>query len=368
MSWPIESLTIHRFRGIEDLTMAGMGMINLLVGDNNSGKTSVLEAIAVYCQPLDSFAWLRTARRRVAGFATVSRSEAVKWLFPQGKQASNDTADLFSGDVTISGRGQSGERHFDGHLQEFETMDDALNQRRLPSGEAVRAEGEPVRGVRMDLRLTTDGVLLQHSIEILDLLLARRERRFREGSLPIEIISPFDHSIEDMYLSRFRRALDEEYKDSVVSLLKRVDPRIQDLEILPTARLRSALYIRHARSGRTPLSAFGDGVRRVLLMALALPSAKNGNLLIDEIESAIHISALGHAFSWLVDCCQRYHVQLIATTHSLEALDAILAASKDRLSDMVGYRFPAPEQGGQPKRYAGDQLSRIRFERGLDVR
>jgi hypothetical protein len=131
---------------------------------------------------------------------------------------------------------------------------------------------------------------------------------------------------------------------------------------------RGAIYLRHERSGRTPLSAFGDGVRRMLLMALTAVSARGGDLLIDEIETAIHVSVLGRVFTWLVGACRTYDVQLFATTHSLEALDAILAAEKDHLDAIVGYRFPSPEHAASPRRYEGDQLSRLRFERGLDVR
>ena len=48
----LDRLTIQRFRGLRDLTLSGLGRVNLLVGPNNSGKTSVLEAIALFCQPL----------------------------------------------------------------------------------------------------------------------------------------------------------------------------------------------------------------------------------------------------------------------------------------------------------------------------
>ncbi len=42
----IENITIHKFRGLQELTLSNLGQINLLVGVNNSGKTSVLEAIS----------------------------------------------------------------------------------------------------------------------------------------------------------------------------------------------------------------------------------------------------------------------------------------------------------------------------------
>jgi len=41
----LQSLKIEGFRGFQNFEMANLGRINLLVGKNNSGKTSILEAI-----------------------------------------------------------------------------------------------------------------------------------------------------------------------------------------------------------------------------------------------------------------------------------------------------------------------------------
>ena len=41
----IHSVEIEGYRGLKRLTMSGLGRVNLLVGTNNSGKTSVLEAL-----------------------------------------------------------------------------------------------------------------------------------------------------------------------------------------------------------------------------------------------------------------------------------------------------------------------------------
>ncbi|MEG4327463.1 AAA family ATPase, partial [Microcoleus sp. herbarium5] len=59
----LDNLTIHRFRGLRDLNLQDLGQINILVGGNNSGKTSVLEAISTYCRPLDPLEWLNTSWR-----------------------------------------------------------------------------------------------------------------------------------------------------------------------------------------------------------------------------------------------------------------------------------------------------------------
>lgn len=41
----LKSMEINQFRGIQQLTVSDFSNINLIVGDNNSGKTTFLEAI-----------------------------------------------------------------------------------------------------------------------------------------------------------------------------------------------------------------------------------------------------------------------------------------------------------------------------------
>ena len=41
----IKYIDIHKFKGIKDINIYDMKSINIFVGDNNSGKTTILEAI-----------------------------------------------------------------------------------------------------------------------------------------------------------------------------------------------------------------------------------------------------------------------------------------------------------------------------------
>jgi AAA15 family ATPase/GTPase len=78
-----------------------------------------------------------------------------------------------------------------------------------------------------------------------------------------------------------------------------------------------------------PISTYGDGLKKVLLLAVSIMRAKGGILLIDEIETAIHVSGLKDIFAWFAEACKRFKVQVFATTHSLEVIDAMLGCVKD---------------------------------------
>jgi hypothetical protein len=80
------------------------------------------------------------------------------------------------------------------------------------------------------------------------------------------------------------------------------------------------------------------------------------------------VSALANTFAWIVRACRDSDVQVFATTHSLEAVDAILEAAGSHPDAVVGYHLI--RQGGiiQVDRLSHGLLHRLRVDRGLDVR
>jgi len=88
---------------------------------------------------------------------------------------------------------------------------------------------------------------------------------------------------------------------------------------------RPVEYLKHRRLGNMPLSTFGDGIKKVLVLSNAISRAAGGILLIDEIETAIHKKYYDDIFRFIVKACKAFDVQVFITTHSLEAIDGLLA-------------------------------------------
>src|SRR5262249_34321718 len=60
----LHELSVQKFRGLRDFTMSGLGRVNLLVGANNCGKTTVLEALHILLRAGDPWAlWSALSRR-----------------------------------------------------------------------------------------------------------------------------------------------------------------------------------------------------------------------------------------------------------------------------------------------------------------
>lgn len=367
----LENLTIHRFRGIKELTLQELGQINLLVGVNNSRKTSVLEAISTYCRPLDPLEWLNTSWRREIKYSRKPRLDALKWLFPQTSEA--DNVEFYRGETYVSGNGKFAVKEARAIYQEFEALElpenIENNSDQLDSGEFEF--DNILRGAEINLEATLHGsnspTKLSEHFEVWgnERVVNRRSRA--EATLPVDTVTPFSHRIEQLQVGLLSEATFRGFKPEVIKLLQIMDLGILDLQILSPQGNRSNLYIEHKQVGIAPLSAFGDGVRRLLFIALTLAKVRGGVLLIDEIETAIHTEALRSSFTWIVQWCKQMNVQFFATTHSLEAVDALLAATEST-TDLVLYRLEQQESQTKAVRIERDRLQRLRENLGQEVR
>lgn len=381
MSLPFDTLTIHRLRGLQDVGLTGLGRVNLLVGGNDSGKTSVLEALSLYCNPLDPFQWVSVAHARdpaTSGAGTFS--ELTRWLFPQ--RAITGPHEFIESRVELAATGRSAIRSVQASYGEVRALELRRPQswpeelrRALQSGLVGRGEqdqepGRERRGGRLQVQLEAEGApSLSSSFTLwddgqVDPLVIEAAARWQ---LPVRNVRPPDHWLGSLTVKRFSEIRLSGLEESVRELLKAIDPRIDGLEVL-APRGEAVLYVKDAVAGLVPVSMYGDGIRRTLLLAVALPQVKGGVLLIDELETAIHVSALGKVFRWMLAACKQYDVQVFATTHSLEVVDAILGADETPEEDIVGFRLERTEGRTSARRFGEDLLKRMRYERGLDVR
>ena len=65
----------------------------------------------------------------------------------------------------------------------------------------------------------------------------------------------------------------------------------------------------------------------MLTLILALLDARNGLLLIDEFENGLHHTVQIQAWYTIFQLAQRHNIQVFATTHSWDAVEAFQAAA-----------------------------------------
>ena len=101
----LDRVTIDGFRGLRNLTLDGWGRLNILVGENNSGKTSVLEALSILCNPYDPYEWMSMVRRRDFGGLDETRIQSLRWCFRQSGELA-DPEFLFKARCEMTCRGK----------------------------------------------------------------------------------------------------------------------------------------------------------------------------------------------------------------------------------------------------------------------
>ena len=80
------------------------------------------------------------------------------------------------------------------------------------------------------------------------------------------------------------------------------------------------------------LRTLGEGMNRMLGIALALVNAKDGMLLIDEVDTGLHYSVLPDLWKLVFEVAHRLNVQVFATSHSWDCIAAFQQAAADNIS------------------------------------
>ena len=327
-------LNIRHFKGIENLELNDLSNVNIIVGENNSGKTSVLEAISLL-QSQDSIkTMLKHISRSESSYP--SKFELFLEIFPKEQYISKNIQ------INSIINGLARELKIDGNLIEkmFRgTVSVKLDNEKLINKDMVFKENQVIKD--------------SSSYDIIKII----------------YITPYDH-FKDGLINKTIENIKESEKDKIIKLLQMFDSNILDFKILSTNNKDNPMttYIKHKKYGFMPLFSFGDSIKKVLTLASAVISAKQGILLVDEIETAIHKNMINEVFKWFIEACREFEVQLICTTHSLEAIDGMIIGVGKETDSLSCFRIEIYDEKIYGTKFSGNKLKDIRTLLGQDVR
>lgn len=116
---------------------------------------------------------------------------------------------------------------------------------------------------------------------------------------------------------------------------------------------------------RIPIGSMGDGIWRLLGVALALTSARGGVLLIDEIDTGLHYSVLVDMWRLVFKTACSLDVQVFATTHSRDCYEALASVTEAGRTEISLQRI---ERGRLDAIAFTEVEIQQAAERGLEVR
>ncbi|MCX7047887.1 MAG: AAA family ATPase [Candidatus Sumerlaeota bacterium] len=299
-----QSVSIENFRGISRLEITDMKRVNLLVGRNNCGKTSVLEAIFLLSGMSNPRLAMNIHKYRSLA---LSDDEGFRFMF---KDLS------FSTPINIQGSINSKERML--AIEPQYVDHDLIPMANITSSTSVVAER--IDGIKFGFT-NHEGKQFKGTISIKD------DKVMTDGNYKEDLHCGLLNSITlGASLDRWMGELTVHKKlDKVIAVLQAIEPKVRDIRM----GVGGMIYVDIGQETLMPANIMGDGMLRILNVMTAIASVKNGVILIDEIENGLHYASLIVLWKAIIAACEEYDVQLVATTHSYECIEAFSNAYQE---------------------------------------
>lgn len=325
----ISSIHIEGFRRFEHFEMGSLGRVNLLVGANNSGKTSLLEALHLLTGRAAPRALWQGLWRR--GERVVESMRQVDRDYPEV-----DAAHLFCGHdlqlgsaLKLSAVNQTPQRHLTIEVEELTERQRELIHVR---GESVPKLGLRLRGsptpITTVVPLTTSGTF---SLDTLEMPRRTRRQRQLDEASRVQYITTDAMNGDDLVRTWNVIALTPE-ENLVLDALACLDPGIERIAAQAGTRYwghspsRSGFIVKHKRfANPVPIGSMGDGIWRIFSLAIAVTQCRGGVLLVDEIDTGLHYSAMSDMWKLIINAAYKFDVQVFATTHSSDCLTSLVS-------------------------------------------
>lgn len=346
----LSSLVIKNFRALEEFQVDKLGQVNLIVGKNNSGKSSVLEAVSIYAG---------NGSREL--LEDIAQKHDEKYLLDSNDLATFDNAlpfeDFFTGrrfpddDSSI----QIGDFHDPSKILDIRSVylfekeviveDDAGEERsiirRLPISKKSKPDEIEVVGEALLVSKDQKSILIDFD---------KGRSRLRPYSsddkkIPFSLIPTQFISMDELAKEWDSIALTEG-EEIVKTALKIILPEFERLTFIDTENndkySRKRRRLAKVKISNLPrpvsLSSLGDGMLRVLQLVLKAFAAKGGFLLIDEFENGLHYSVQEKVWSLLFDISKTLDIQIFATTHSWDCIESFAKVAIEK-QDIDGLLF-----------------------------
>lgn len=314
----LNSLRIQNFRLFQDFKIENLARVNLLVGKNNVGKTTFLEAIELR----NSF---RPANTILKHLENRGEYHEVNVGYKQGirdKATQYEIASVFHNYMLGSNK-----------LLEITSTDNQLNSLKI----SYKAGNLSVEHHGATDSFEADG--------------GGREHHFIEQKEDPPLV-PSRGFTNSQLLDLWEDVVLAGRKEMIISMLQILDKDIEDIIFL------SRILVARKKQRPIPLRSMGDGMFQILSIAIALANAEQGYLLVDEIDTGLHYGALTDVWRFLLQTAVDLNVQVFATTHSYDCIQSFGEALEQREDKDIGalFRLQKYEDEVEVVKYTAEEL------------
>jgi AAA15 family ATPase/GTPase len=328
----LDSLEIKGYRCFEHLTIEKLGRVNLIVGKNSVGKTALLEGVWAYSTRGKILTLFDPLFNRDELSFFIERSSALQVSLDKEKIISA-VGNLFYNRPKLN----PSSRHRFSISSTVSVLEVGVTQ--------PKDDEESKRYFYNAFGLTNAGLLLASVIEdrISDSKYGEKvtsetfsfevQKILYHESAPTPIVCEFRRflSMSSIITKLWDNAVKKGFDEKSKTFLQVMLPSLNFLNFVGTENNgeRYPIVNNGVSKERVPLKNFGDGMMQLLGIALSLVSCENGILLIDEIETGLHYSILPDVWKLIFKTAKDLNVQVFATTHSKDCIEAFTQAAID---------------------------------------
>lgn len=349
----IKELNIDTFRGISNTKLKELARINYVVGGNNSGKTSVLEAIVTGgcysdVNMLVDTVFARSQKRFLEG--------ARNMLIPKKSSNSNISVEFDDGHVIETQISCTED-------EKFVQNDKGIQNTKLltVSFQCTDATDTGKKHVSfwINFEQTSKGTTMRKDPSI-------SQKNLRNIPCQFVSFSRFDRT--DKILESVDNIFVKNQRESLLKVLQIFDPEVINFEVVGEDRQILVFKKEEDQEKALYLNDYGNGMYKAFYIACAAILAENGILLLDELEAGIHHKALVEFVTLLDEISISKNIQLFITTHSLELLDVAGRIHESDSMHVYNIKMRKTEGDTVVKLMKKTEFDYLRSELGVDIR
>lgn len=362
----LKSLRIENFRCFQTFELQQLGRLNLLVGTNNSGKTSILEAVQLLASQssLDVLRDVMHIRGEyILNDERNDRQELdIRHLF-YGHEIDEGSRFSITGTSDIGASNNRGEGivvsvEHTGQLNLFEDLRELVL--------VVEWLGDEGESIKLPLSLK-EGLPLDYVRRI------RRDLRNSTERTRTQFVTSSSLTVERM-IELFDQVVLTPEENLVIQALQTIEPTIERIASVGSNKhryigSRNGFIVRFSGGDhRVPIGSMGDGVWRILGLTLAIVNARNGVLLVDEIDTGFHFSTMSDMWKLIWETAKQLNVQVFATTHNSDCWTSLAAIANAESPSEQGITIQRIERNKPNSIVFTERQVVIAAERGIEVR
>ncbi len=338
----LESIHIKNFRCFEDLTIPSLGRVNLIVGKNNSGKSTLLDAIFLHANRGNIWAIQRILSGRNE-FPQIDTNQTSSFLSPQSTNQARIAFDslinifskkIYNGTCSINTVGYS-KKTTNLQLERTNDLESTKKTHGIPPITNSYTSELPQR------EFTQEGFLVTFRSDKPNCYIASTPytiiNDISQITPPIPIIANsiiVTYIYDEPSLANIWSHLQDFGEDiHINNAIKIIEPRISRAYYTVDTKIAK---VQIQGNGAQTMKSMGDGVSRIFQLFILTYAAKGGVLIIDEFENGLHYSIQEEVWKKIFELAKELDIQVFATTHSQDTIRtfskvALLSEEEGRL-------------------------------------